>query len=130
MKTIDKTFENALKHLIDKGVTAYEVHKFSGQSQTGLRKVFEGVVENPRRKTKEVIIEFYNDLLEIDDKINEKNVEYTKGLEKFTSHQISTYIVNNPNEFNKEELMKVLFDKSVLEEANKIVERRLKEVKN
>ena len=127
MNKIDETYKKALKYLIDNEVTAYEIHKFSGQSQTGLRKVFEGTVENPRRKTKEIIIEFYNNLIETNSNVHKINSDYTKGLENFTIHQIATYVIDNADKFDKEEMMKVLYEKSILEEANKLLEAKLKE---
>ena len=126
MNRIDEAYKKALKYLIDNKVTAYEVHKFSGQSQTGLRKVFGGAVGNPRRKTKETIIAFYNNLIDINSKTNKINSDYTKGLENFTIHQISTYVFENANKFDKEKIMKALYEKSILEEANKLLETKLK----
>ncbi|AUC13669.1 hypothetical protein BTO06_00255 [Tenacibaculum sp. SZ-18] len=57
------TFEVAFKYLTDKGVTAYELHKFSGASEAGFRKLLNGNVDNPRRKTKDILIDYYKSLV-------------------------------------------------------------------
>lgn len=129
MKILDHNFNIALEYLKNKGVTAYELHKFSGQSEAGLRKLINGQIDKPRRKTKEIVIEYYEVLTEQSKIVSNVNKEYTKGLSDYTPHQISTYISENTDLFNIEELMKIIFDKSVLEEANSLLERKIKEIK-
>lgn len=74
------TFEEALEFLINKGVTAYELHKFSGQSEAGLRKILKGTVDKPRRKTKEIIINFYKKIKDEDSSIERKDIINKENL--------------------------------------------------
>lgn len=67
MHITNNEFEIALKYMINNDITAYEINKFSGLSETGLRKVLEGEVKKPRNKTKEAIVNFYKSI------VNRKN---------------------------------------------------------
>lgn len=40
------------------GVTAYEIHKETGLNEAGVRRVLNGEVDNPQRKTREAILSF------------------------------------------------------------------------
>ena len=74
-------FKNALSIIKDKGVKAYEIHKKTGLNQSGLRRILNEEIDNPQRKTRQVIIDFANSIspeqenvdfrdLKIDDKLN------------------------------------------------------------
>ncbi|WP_299833793.1 hypothetical protein [uncultured Tenacibaculum sp.] len=126
----EDTYQEAIKYLKKRGITAYELHKYSGKSESGFRKILNGLVDSPRRSSKEIVINFYNSLIKKERKLKNVNSEYTKGLEKFTPHQIGTYISENLQLFNTEEIFLSLFKKSILIEANKIVEKGIEEEKN
>ena len=129
MEYTEKKYQEAIQYLKNRGVTAYELYKFSGKSESGFRKLLNGTVDSPRRLTKEIIINYYNLLLKEEKEINSFNSEYTKGLEKFTPHQIGTYISENIDIFNVEEIFEAIFEKSVLKEANSIVDERIEKEK-
>lgn len=129
MKYTEDTYIEAIKYLKERGVTAYELHKYSGKSESGFRKLLNGIVDSPRRLTKEIVINFHKVLLKQEEKLNNVNSEYTKGLDKFSAHQIGTYISNNIELFNTEEIFANIFKRSVLQEANKIVEESIEKEK-
>jgi len=74
-------FKKALSVIKDKGVKAYEIHKKTGLNQSGLRRVLNEEIDNPQRKTRQVLIDFAESIspeqenvdfrdLKIDDKLN------------------------------------------------------------
>lgn len=74
-------FKNALSIIKNKNVKAYEIHKKTGLNQSGLRRILNEEIDNPQRKTRQVIIDFANSIspeqenvdfrdLKIDDKLN------------------------------------------------------------
>ncbi|CAM1344256.1 hypothetical protein [Tenacibaculum amylolyticum] len=129
MEYNENTYQEAIKYLKDRGVTAYELHKYSGKSESGFRKLLNGTVDSPRRLTKEIVINFYDELLKKEENLSKVNSKYTKGLEKFSPHQIGTYISENIELFNMEEIFVTIFKRSVLQEANKIVEKSIEKEK-
>jgi transcriptional regulator with XRE-family HTH domain len=83
-------FEKSLKYLVSKGVTAYEIAEAMNVNESGIRRVLNGKVVNPQRKTKEVIILYAKKLSE------EKTFEST---------------VNDNEVISKDEIIKLLKDK-------------------
>ena len=74
-------FKNALSIIKNKNVKAYEIHKKTGLNQSGLRRILNEEIDNPQRKTRQVIIDFAESIspeqenvdfrdLKIDDKLN------------------------------------------------------------
>ena len=74
-------FKKALSVIKDKGVKAYEIHKKTGLNQSGLRRILNEEIDNPQRKTRQVLIDFAESIapeqenvdfrdLKIDDKLN------------------------------------------------------------
>jgi len=57
-------FKDALAYLQKKGVTARELSNFSGLSAGSLFAVLDGTTQNPRKKTKDVVIEYAKKLME------------------------------------------------------------------
>jgi lambda repressor-like predicted transcriptional regulator len=57
-------FKDALAYLLKKGVTARELSNFSGLSAGSLFAVLDGTTQNPRRKTKDVVIAYAKKLME------------------------------------------------------------------
>ena len=74
-------FKKALSIIKDKGVKAYEIHKKTGLNESGLRRILNEEIDNPQRKTRQVLIDFAGSIspkqenvdfrdLKIDDKLN------------------------------------------------------------
>jgi len=74
-------FKKALSVIKNKGVKAYEIHKKTGLNQSGLRRILNEEIDNPQRKTRQVLIDFAESIapeqenvdfrdLKIDDKLN------------------------------------------------------------
>ena len=74
-------FKKALSIIKDKGVKAYEIHKKTGLNESGLRRILNQEIDNPQRKTRQVLIDFAESIspeqenvdfrdLKIDDKLN------------------------------------------------------------
>ncbi|CAL2084825.1 S24 family peptidase [Tenacibaculum sp. 190524A02b] len=51
-------FIEAIEILNNEGVTAYEINKATGLNEAGIRRVLNGNVTNPQRKTKDILIKF------------------------------------------------------------------------
>lgn len=50
--------KTAIEVINNKGVTAYQLHKETGFNEAGLRRVLNGEVDKPQRKTQEAIINY------------------------------------------------------------------------
>lgn len=57
-------FKDALAYLQKRGVTARELSNFSGISSGSLFSVFDGTTQNPRKKTKDAVIDYAKSLME------------------------------------------------------------------
>ena len=60
-------YEESIKYLRRKSHSAYEIHKATGLTEAGIRKVLNNKVVNPQRKTKEAIIDYVNQLEGLND---------------------------------------------------------------
>ena len=58
-------FKKSIEIIKKKGFSAYEIHKKTGLNEAGIRRVLNNEIENPQRKTKEGIIQFVSDHVEI-----------------------------------------------------------------
>ncbi|AXG70036.1 hypothetical protein KORDIASMS9_02265 [Kordia sp. SMS9] len=59
-----KNFNDALQYLKKREVTARELSNFSGLSAGSLFSVLDGSTQNPRKKTKDAVIEYAKKLME------------------------------------------------------------------
>jgi|TARA_B110000902_G_scaffold68484_1_gene81216 DNA-binding transcriptional regulator YiaG len=60
-------YEESIKYLRRKSHSAYEIHKATGLTEAGIRKVLNNKVVNPQRKTKEALIDYVNQLEGLND---------------------------------------------------------------
>ena len=66
-------YEESIKYLRENSHSSYEIHKATGLSEAGLRKVLKGKITKPQRKTKELLIDYVNQLDGLND-INESDL--------------------------------------------------------
>lgn len=78
------TFQQALAYLKLKGITSYDLFLHSGQSAGSLTLVFDGTTKNPRRKTKDMMIAYAEDLMKKnkENHLGESLLEDTTALYK------------------------------------------------
>jgi hypothetical protein len=105
-------YNEALDYLIKKGVTAYELHIYSGKSQSGLRKLLNGEVQKPGRKTKEVIVTYAKKLQNEED-----SVDYKGNL---NVEEVEQFVIQNKDSFFDREKMKELLENYLSIEIVKI----------
>lgn len=105
-------YDEAFKYLIEKGVSAYEIHLYSGKSQSGLRKLLNGEVVKPNRKTKETLIKYAQILKDEENELNYQGDLNAEDVEKF--------IIKNKDIFFKRDKMKLLLDNYMSKELVKI----------
>jgi hypothetical protein len=74
-------YEESIKYLKRKSHSAYEIHKATGLNESGLRKLLKGNTK-PQRRTKEVLIEYTQNILE-----SESDANFI--TDEFTLHQIN-----------------------------------------
>ena len=61
-------FEQSLEYILLNNITSYEIHKATGLSEAGIRKLMRNEVSKPQRKTRDVIIEFVKNIRVINTK--------------------------------------------------------------
>jgi hypothetical protein len=105
-------YDEAFDYLIQKGVTAYELHVYSGKSQSGLRKLLNGEVSRPSRKTKEVLVTYAKKLREEEDSADYKGDLNVEEVEQF--------VIQNKDSFFDREKMKELLENYLSVEIVKI----------
>ena len=112
-------FKNALSIIKNKNVKAYEIHKKTGLNQSGLRRILNEEIDNPQRKTRQVIIDFAESIspeqenvdfrdLKIDDKLN---VIYNQ-LQKINKGNKAISTMTEDIAFNNEMICKL--DRSLM----------------
>lgn len=105
-------YDEAFDYLLEKGVTAYELHVYSGKSQSGLRKLLNGEVSKPSRKTKETLTKYAEKL-----KKEENSFEYTGSLD---IDEVEQFVIQNKDSFFDRPKMKDLLDHYLSKELIKI----------
>ena len=127
-------FKNALSIIKNKNVKAYEIHKKTGLNQSGLRRILNEEIDNPQRKTRQVIIDFAESIspeqenvdfrdLKIDDKLN---VIYNQ-LQKINKGNKAISTMTEDIAFNNEMICKI--DRSLMV-YNLNVQAAIKEAKD
>lgn len=56
-------YEESIKYIKRNSHSAYEIHKATGITEAGIRKVLNGLVAKPQRKTKEAIIDYVDEFI-------------------------------------------------------------------
>ena len=105
-------FPSALQIIRQKGVTAYELASATGLNESGLRRILDGEVENPRRTTKEKIILYVEGMSTVqDDTLNK--VCLIKGDLEVTIQEIALFVAKNEEEVFQDRVMNNIVEKRV-----------------
>ena len=127
-------FKKALSVIKDKGVKAYEIHKKTGLNESGLRRILNQEIDNPQRKTRQVLIDFAGSIspeqenvdfrdLKLDDKLN---VIFNQ-LQKINTNEKAISSMNEDIALNNEIISKI--DRSLMI-YNLNIQAIIKEAKN
>ena len=127
-------FKKALSIIKDKGVKAYEIHKKTGLNESGLRRILNEEIDNPQRKTRQVLIDFAGSIspeqenvdfrdLKIDDKLN---VIFNQ-LQKINTNEKAISSMKEDIALNNEMICKI--DRSLMI-YNLNIQAIIKEAKN
>lgn len=83
-------FKKSIEYLNKKGVTAYEISKNTDLNESGIKRVLDGEVESPRRKTKEAIVNYAKILQEKD--INQPSQNKPTFIGKNNQLEVSEFV--------------------------------------
>ena len=84
-------FEQSLEYILLNNITSYEIHKATGLSEAGIRKLMRNEVSKPQRKTRDVIIEFVKNIRVI----NTKDVVFNQEDDRLLRDLASDVIKNH-----------------------------------
>lgn len=85
--------KKSIELLNNKGITAYEIHKKTGLNEAGVRRVLNGDVETPQRKTREAIIDYAEKFITIQTDTKEGvpyyNIDFTASFLEVENNQVA-----------------------------------------
>ena len=84
-------FEQSLEYILLNNITSYEIHKATGLSEAGIRKLMRNEVSKPQRKTRDIIIEFVKNIRVI----NTKDVLFSPEDDRMLRDLASDVIKNH-----------------------------------
>ena len=98
-------FEQSLEYILLNNVTSYEIHKATGLSEAGIRKLLRNEVLKPQRKTRDIIIEFVKNIRVI----NTKDVLFNQEDDRML-RDLASDVIKNHNKLLQIEVYGLWFE--------------------
>ena len=98
-------FEQSLEYILLNNVTSYEIHKATGLSEAGIRKLMRNEVLKPQRKTRDIIIEFVKNIRVI----NTKDVLFNQEDDRML-RDLASDVIKNHNKLLQIEVYGLWFE--------------------
>ena len=101
-------YEESIKYLRDNSHSAYEIYKATGLSEAGLRRVLKGEITNPQRKTKELLIQYTQNIIDSQSDANFITDEFEEAIRYLKRKSHSAYEIHKATGLNESSLRKLL----------------------
>tara|TARA_R110000803_G_scaffold11138_1_gene33598 strand:+ start:162 stop:503 length:342 start_codon:yes stop_codon:yes gene_type:complete len=98
-------FEQSLEYILLNNITSYEIHKATGLSEAGIRKLMRNEVSKPQRKTRDIIIEFVKNIRVI----NTKDVLFSPEDDRML-RDLASDVIKNHKKLLQTELYSMWFE--------------------